>query len=82
MAITVILHNVLTPSGKKIAARQPVDAYRKLLQKQKIEFTEEESIFALAPEIDTGFPYTMHDRPFWAVDEHKTPDRGITIFRF
>jgi len=36
---TVIKHEILTKTGK-VAKSQPVDKFRKLLEKQKIEFTE------------------------------------------
>ena len=62
MGTTIILHNIRTKSGK-IKAVQPVERFRKLLKRQKINFYETETIQALAPfeEID-WVPETKWER--------------------
>ena len=39
---TIIEHDICNPNTNKLFKSQPVDRYRKLLIKQKINFTEEE----------------------------------------
>ena len=81
MGYTAILHDVKTPSYKKIAAIQPVDRYRKMLQRQQIAFTEEETTLPLVVPIDCAF---RHGNMHRTVDDRdqKTATRKVTIFRF
>ena len=62
MAITMIMHDVLTETGRKIRSVQPVDQYRKLLDRQKVVYFENEMFlidyFGL-PESATGIISVM-----------------------